>query len=418
MKRLLLGVATLALLLSVVEGALAFGKKGQASGATESGTMFASCPAPCYMPAPTVSYSYQTEYRQVQRTVCETVPVTTTVDTTECYTEAVTSKQKETYYESVPKTMKGKHTVYRPATEKQKETYYEQVSKTMKGKHTVYRPATEKQKSTYYVSVPKTSKVEQSYYVCVPVTRTVQQAYTVAVPEVRQETRQAVSTVCETVPYTENRQVVSYVPQVVASCAPAPCGGCASSCAPAPSCSVRYVPTVSTVSSTSYLSVPRQVVQNYTVNVCSYRNETRTQNVSYVENTTQIQKQMVDVTTYVSEARETTVDVVVMKPVEEEYTYVVCEMQPRERTVDVVVMRPAEEEYTYTVYESQARERTVDVVSYVTKTRVVKTPVTSYTTVSRVVTESVPVTVCVPVISAPAPACPAPSVVVPSPTCY
>jgi len=316
--------------------------------------------------------------------------------------------------------MKGKHTVYRPATEKQKVTYYEQVERPMKGKHTVYRPATEKQEQTYYVCVPRTRKVEYSYYEVVPVTKTVKQTYTVSIPEVRKENRQATYNVCEVVPVTQTQQVVCYTPQVVATCAPS-CSGCW--CGPTTGCSVQYVPTVQNVPCTTYQTVSRQVVQNYTVDVCTYRTENRTQDVTYVENTTQLRKGTHEVVSYENEARKQTVEVQVMRPVEEEYTYTVCETVPKTREVEVQVMRPVEEEYTYTVCETvpKTREvevqvmkpveeeytytvcetvpktRQVDVTSYVTKSRTVKQQVTSYQTVTRNVTEYVPVTVCVPV---------------------
>jgi len=373
------------------------------------------------------------------------VPVTTTMDVTECYVQPVTSKQKETYYEMVQRPMKGKQTVYRCVTQKQKETYYEMVQKPMKGKQTVYRPVTQKQKETYYemvqkpmkgkqtvyrcvsekqeqtyyVSVPQTKKVEYSYYECVPVTKTVKQTYTVSIPEMRKENRQAVYNVCQVVPVTQTRQVVCYTPQVVATCAPS-CGGC---CGPATSCSVQYVPTMQNVSYTSYQTVARQVVQNYTVDVCTYRTENRTQDVTYVENTTQLKKGTMDVVSYEQQARKQMVEVQVMKPVEEEYTYYVCDtvaktrevevqvMKPVEeeytyyvsdsvaktREVEVQVMKPVEEEYTYYVCDTVAKTRDVDVTTYVTQTRTVKRPVTTYQMVTRCVTNYVPVTVCVPV---------------------
>src|ERR1700761_5872863 len=106
MKRFLVGVSSLALLWLGVEGVSAFGHGHK------------TC-APAPSCAPAVQYTTQTVYQDVQRTVCETVPVTTTVAVTECYTEPMVSKQKETYYETVQKPMKGKHTVYKCVTEKQ-----------------------------------------------------------------------------------------------------------------------------------------------------------------------------------------------------------------------------------------------------------------------------------------------------------
>ena len=73
------------------------------------------------------------------------------------------------------------------------------------------------------------------------------------------------------------------------------------------------------------------------------------------------------------------------------------EMVTKTRPVEVQVMRPAEEEFSYTVCENVAKTRDVDVTTYVTKSRVVKKPVTTYQTVSKVITEKVPVTICVPV---------------------
>jgi hypothetical protein len=242
----------------------------------------------------------------------------------------------------------------------------------MKGKHTVCRPVTEKQEYTYYECVPKTTKVEHSYYICVPVTKTVKQTYTVCVPEIRKENRQAVSHVCEVVPVVQRHQVVCYTPQVVAYAPP----GCGSCCPPV--CTVQCVPSVHEVACTSYQTVTKPVVHNYTVDVCTFRHEQRTQDVSYVENTTQLKKEMVDVVTY--------------------------EHQPRKQTVDVQVMKPFEEEYTYTVCDTVAKTRDIDVTTCVTKTRIVKQPVTYYQTVTKCVTDMVPVTVCVPV-PCPAPYC-------------
>jgi hypothetical protein len=372
----MVGLAALVVMLSMTVAADAAGW----------GVCYPHCSAPC-------QYTYQTQYQPVQRTICQVVPVTTTVDVTECYLQPETSKQKVTYYETVQRPVKGKQTVYRCVPEKQKVTYYETVQRPVKGKQTVYRCVPEKQEQTYYVCVPQTKKVEYSYYECVPVTRTVKQNYTVSIPEVRKENRQAVYTVCEVVPVTHTRQVVCYTPQAVATCAPACCGGW---CGAAASC-VQYVPSVQNVSCTSYQTVARQVVQNYTVDVCTYRTENRSQDVTYVENTTQLKKGMMDVVTYEQQARKQTVEVQVMKPFEEEYTYYVCDTVAKSRDVEVQVMKPFEEEYTYYVCDTVAKSRDVDVTTYVTKTRTVKQQVTSYQTVTRCVTEYVPVTVCVPV---------------------
>jgi hypothetical protein len=398
----MIGLAALLFMLSMTVAADAAGWGG----------CYPHCSAPC-------QYTYQTQYQPVQRTICEVVPVTTTVDVTECYLQPVTTKQKETYYETVQRPMKGKQTVYRCVTEKQKQTYHEVVHRPMKGKHTVYRCVPEKQEQTYYECVPVTRKVEYSYYECVPVTKTVKQTYTVHIPVVTKENRQAVYTVCEVVPVTQTRQVICYTPQAVATCAPSCSGGW---CGAATSC-VQYVPTVQNVSCTTYQTVAKQVVQNYTVDVCTYKTENRTQDVTYVENTMQLKKGTADVVSYEHQPRKQmvevqvmrpveeeytyyvcdtvaktqVVDVQVMKPVEEEYTYYVCDTVAKTQDVDVQVMKPFEEEYTYYVCDTVAKTRDVDVTTYVTKTRTVKQQVTSYQTVTRNVTQYVPVTVCVPV---------------------
>jgi len=407
MKRLLVVAVAALAVFSVVEGALADeaqeNVEGQASAPVTSTVIPGGCSTPCVSPSvipcpqPVVSYTTQTVWQEVKRRVCHVVPVETQVDVIECYTVPVTTKQKV--------------------------SYYEQVQKAVKGKHTVYRCVPVKQKQTYYVCEPRTKKVEQTYYVCVPVKKVTKQEYIECVPVVTKEQREYSYWTCDTVAVKTTQDVVCYTPKITCYCPPTPLpsGDCGSPCAPGmpvgsgigvtsgygmgcgtpvpcytpitPICNVEYVPSVTKVPCVEYRSVPKQVVQKYTVDVCSYKEVRKSQDVEYWENTTQKRSQVVDVVEYVPVQKEQVIDVMTMKPFEEEFTYYVCDYVRKEQTVDVT--------------------------TYTTKQRTVKRPSITYKTVERIISEKVPVTVCVPVITYPCPQIPcSPGVVVPGPCAY
>src|SRR5262249_28066835 len=123
--------------------------------------------------------------------------------------------------------------------------------------------------------------------VCVPTTRVEKRTYNVVIPTIRTEERVQNVTVCDRVPVTHSAQVTSYAHVAVAGCGHHGC------CGPAYQC----VPVTKTVNYVTYQNVPPTIQQKDNVNVCDYRTETRTQDVSVVEYQTKLEKRQVPVTT-------------------------------------------------------------------------------------------------------------------------
>jgi hypothetical protein len=360
MKRLAMGVAALALL----------GASMGVAEAKHGGGCYPAAPVYGSWCGPTVSYRYVTEYRQVQRTYYVCQPVTTEVETTETVATPTTREVEQRYV------------VY--------ETKYENVPQ----KRTVWRCVWEKRQQQVYVVVPRTREVEQTYYVYQPAYRKVKQQVTVLVPKTREVEREATYAVCEYQTSVEARQVTCYTPQpVVRTVTIAPCCDPCSPCPPpvttATVCSYQMVPTTTTVNVPVVRPVYRNVVQKYKEYVTEYERQQREQEYTVCEMQRREVKQRVPVTTYETQVQTQEVTVPVMRPSEESYTVTVCRVVPRTVTQKVNVT-----EYSYS-------------------TRKVKRPVTTWQWVARTVTETVPVTTCVPVVTAPAgPVC------MPPPSCY
>jgi len=183
-------------------------------------------------------------------------------------------------------------------------------------------------------------------------------------PVVTQEKRSAVYTVCNTVPETQIRTVTNYqhvqMPGCFDACGHWVGGGC------------QAIPVTAQVPVTVYHSVPETRSYDYFVNVCNYRTETRETEVAVQGVKTELRKETVPVTT--------------MKPVTERVPVRVAVPKSSVETYEVTI--------NYTEWEN--RKEMVDVVEYRTVTERVNMPVTRWTTVSEVVTETVPVRVCVP----------------------
>jgi hypothetical protein len=234
----------------------------------------------------------------------------------------------------------------------------------------------------------------------VPEVRNVQQTVTVNVPEVRQEKRQATVVSFQQVPEVVTRQVTCMQPQQVQVPVPPsccnPCGGISVVC--------QMVPVTQNVQQTVLRCVPQQHVQEYTVNVTHFRPEQRNVTVPVYSTRQEVRSVTVPVTTCQAQQRTVTVNVPVTRPVTERYTATVVEMVPQiqKYTVNVCEMVPQTQTYTVNVVEYRQQQQ---------KRRV---PVTTYRSVARQVTETVPVTTCVPV----APSYGAGYGCMPVPSCY
>jgi len=275
---------------------------------TESRATGWCCPSYC---APCVTY----QNVQVQRTVC--VPQWSTV------------KQKVTYCE------------YKTEPRVQKVTRYRCI------------PIVKDIPYQYCVAVPQSRVEKQTYYVCVPYTEKVESTYTVMVPKVVKQ--EGVRKLCRYVPTVQKAtrcvdrghwqdQVCSYT-----VC----CGGCF--CAPC----------YQTVCSTQKVWCSNVVQEAYdvTVNRCEYYDEKYTYDVTYCEPV--VQKQLVDVCRYKTEARVRDVTVhyctyenrtAVRKcteyqsqAYEDTVTYNVCVPVHVERVIDVQVCNYVQQVVTETV---------------------------------------------------------------------
>jgi len=321
----------------------------------------------------------------VQRTICEYVPVTTTQEVSEVICTPVTKKENrtETYYETVMENVPMTRTVYKCVQEKQK------------AKVCVLKPVTETIEQTFQVCVPTVTKEKRTYQVCTPVYRKEKRTFQVCVPQTKIEERVVTSTVYDCVPVTKTAAVTTY--KCVAVHVPTPC---ADPCAPVSACggvSVAYqnVPVTHQVQYTENQIVARNVSHKYQVCVVENKFENRTEEVTIVENKWESKTEMVDVHGYKLETRKEKVQVTSCKEVIEEQEFLVN------------VLRSFEEKYTAQVCKLVEKKRTVPVewTEYQMKTVIKKVPVTTYRMQTRVVTECVPYTVCVPVTPAPCGGC-------------
>jgi hypothetical protein len=209
-----------------------------------------------------------------------------------------------------------------------------------------------------------TEKLERSYQICVPTTEVRKVKQTIATPVVTQEKRTATYVVNKCVPEVQMRTVTCYQRQMVTMPCCNPCGGTVSVC--------QTVPVTTQVPVTVNRMVSETVTRDYLVNVVNYKTEEREVDVTVYGTKMETRKEMVDVSSY--------------KPVTEKVK------------VQVGSPKSTVEKYDVTVWynEIETRKEMVDVVEYKTVTEKVKRPVTRWTTVTEVVTETVPVRVCVP----------------------
>ena len=304
-------------------------------------------------------YRYVTTYQDVTRTLCDYVPVTTTRDVTQTVVTPVrkTVPMTQTYYEDVLENVPMTRTVYRCVPEVRKQ----QVA--------VWRPITKNVEQTYQVCVPVTKVVKQAYQVCVPVTRAVEQTY--------------YATVYDRVAVQKTGYTTCFVPSVSMA---APRYGCQPCCGSFTTC---YTPVATPFTYTAYQCVPRVVAHKQTVNVVDYQYQTRTQDVSVVENTFRTVKQVVPVTTYQTVMVNQDVTYNVMKPFVENFTVQRCRTVARSRNVNV------------------------EQIEYRTSLKTTKVPITTYQMRTRTIVEKVAVTTCIPMAAAPC----GPTFV-PAPYCY
>src|SRR5919197_4359364 len=160
MKRLVVGVAALALLVEVPSATWAGKRRHSACGGVGPGyaMAFAGSCAP--------QMQYQVTYQQVQRIVYTQVPVTTEQEVTEMVCVPVTR--------NVP----------------QQQTVYVQRTRNVQQQVTTYRTELQTQQQQQTVCVPVTQNVQQQYTVCVPVTTMQTRQVTEVVPQTQMVTRQ------------------------------------------------------------------------------------------------------------------------------------------------------------------------------------------------------------------------------------
>jgi len=319
------------------------GGKGCSTGGASCGMDYGYGSGGCST-GPSVSYPTVTEYVTVTRQVSESVPETKNQEFTEYETKEVRTPKKET------------------------QKWVEMVQKTKKEKVTTQELVTEKVKQKYQVTVPATKTVEQSYQVATPKHTTTKQTATRYVPQTK--------AVTQTVPVTTYEKIPVYGCQMVS----VPSGGCGSGSqgcgqpcgAPSGGYTTVSVPTV------GYQCVPRTSMQTYTANVTEMVPQQYTYDVTTVSYEYKTEKRNVQVQTWETREQEQEVTVANYKPVTREVTV------------------------TYYAPEEKSKEVEVTVITYQTTPRKVTRPVTTYNVQTRTVTETVPVTRCVPVYTAPA----------------
>jgi len=380
----------------------------------------------CAPAAPAVSYSYQyvTQYQARSRTVCEYVPVTTTVDVEEvtCVPVKKMVDVEETTWESKTLKKKGKRSVYKPVERKEKVKVgeYKWVTKDVEQQFCEVVPVQKKGVSKYteMVAVKRKDKVE--YTECVPVDRKEVRHAEYCQAFTRKEERTACTTVNQAVPVT--RFATQIVPAPQSPCPPDPCAPMAA----------PQQPQVVCVPYTTYECRPTTVMSKYQVDVVDYRMVKQPYEVTIRE--------------YKPVKKSVDVEVCEYKPVEksQEYTYTeytekrytkkvpvrTCELVWTDKEVTVCDYKAIEEDYDYeeVIVEPKTTKKKVEVTEYKWDRKIVKRPSTSYQMRSRVICETVPVQVLVPVQNpCPSPA-PAPmfhsapsqggGAVIPGPTCY
>jgi hypothetical protein len=235
---------------------------------------------------------------------------------------------------------------------------------------TTYKMVTEKQLQKYYVCQPVTTEEEQTFTTAKPKYTTTKQTATKYVPQTK--------VVSQTVPVTTYTKVPVYGCQTVAVSS-----GCTSGFGCKKPCNTGCV-SYATVPTVSYQCVPTTTNVSYNYNVCEYVPQTYTYDVTTVSYDYITEKKKVPVTRYQNVEKSQEVMVQVCRPVTEEVEVSYCEAVKKEKEVETVV------------------------ITYNTTEKKVKRPVTTYKQVIKTVTETVPVTRCVPVYTAPAytaPAC-------------
>ena len=298
----------------------------------------------CGTPDCGVRYQYVTEYVTVNRQVCTYEPVTTEQEVTEIECKEIRTPKKE------------------------KVTYYENELRKKKEKVTTYKMVTEKQTQKYMVCEPVTTEEEKTFTTATPKYTTTKQTGTRYMPQTK--------TMTKTVPVTTYSMVPVHGCQTVAV---------SSGCTSRPGCCRKPCDngcvTYATVPTVSYQCVPTTTHVTQTYNVCEYVPQTYTYDVTTVSYEYSTEKRKVPVTRY--------------------------QMVEKSKEVMVQVCRPVTEEVEVTYYECVKKEKEVDVVvvTYQNVEKKVKRPVTTYKPVIKTVTETVPVTRCVPVYSTPTNGC-------------
>ncbi len=277
MKRLMVSVATFALLLQV-PGAASAAHRSRGGCAPACGS---STGSGCGYSSGGCGVQYQVSYQQVKRTVYESVPVTHVEERTATVL-VPTSREIE-----------------------QQSTVYVATYKNVQKQYTVYQCALEQRQVQHTVTVPVTTMVTQKYYVNVPEYKTVQRQITVMVPEVHAVQQQR--TVCVM------KQVSEVVPYQVTTCQQQMVQVAPSCCNPCGSTVCQMVPVTQTCYRTVVRCVPEQHVETYTVNVCSYKPTTQTVSEQVCSMRTEERSQQVAVCSYQNKVETVTVNVQVTR---------------------------------------------------------------------------------------------------------
>lgn len=283
---------------------------------------------------------YTTEKRVVRRVVCEPVERERVVTVVECVPETRTVEQPYTSWETRQRTRTVHYTVRKPVFE----THSREVQ----------------------VQVPVWETRQQTYQVRIPVRREVAEQYVVQVPH--REQRQAMRTVCRTIPVKETRTVTCDNGHWEMQTIEAPCDGCGGGwfgrrrgccaddcCGTQMACRRVWVPQVETKRVEVTVYRPRMEQVPYTYTQVVYRPETRTRTVSVCD--------------YRTESRTRDVRVCRFRPETRTVNYRTCRWVAEERSRDVgekyCVPVTKTRSVQVTSIKQVPREKTVRYVEYV-----------------------------------------------------
>jgi hypothetical protein len=287
--------------------------------------------------------TYVTEYRDVKRTVYKCVPTTTEKTINETVVTPVKTMEKQEFVTYEQKTR----------IEKRERTILQSKLETEKREVTVYRPFTE--------------TINQEYYECVVTPRLEKRPVTTYVSETHMEERTRTITTVKQVPEVVNRTVTCYQRVTVPNPCYDPCNPCSRPCV------CQTVPMTQTIQTTVMRCIPETQLVKFQVPVCTAKPVTSTVEVTVYD------RQMVKKTRPVA--------VTTMKPVKETIEVQVCKTFPVVQKFEVPVC------FT----EAIKTIKDVEVISWKQEVKPRKVMVTTWSTVTEVITEKVPVTICVPV---------------------